>query len=141
MSYEYAGSLFDSNHEDQMQCVNDWMTSHGRESTYHALCAYWDEGDYLAGVMHDDHASGGWEIVGLAQGCDASDIADLLEKWEEWARRHAMWEIRDDLVMSQGEFAELLRLSGQERISEYERGVRVPSKQVVMLAHYARRDA
>jgi transcriptional regulator with XRE-family HTH domain len=41
--------------------------------------------------------------------------------------------LREKYNLSQKELARLFGLSGQARISEYERGIRKPSKQIILL--------
>lgn len=134
MSYEYAGSLFDTKHDAQMDCVHDWMTSLGSTPTVEALTTYWDDTEHMADELGRDHVSGDWRICYLDEDCDRSDVADLLEDWEEWARGYAIWQARDDLDMTQSEFADALYLSSQQLVSDYENHTRTPNKRIVVLA-------
>lgn len=136
MSYEYAAMSFDTKHGAQIMCVSDWATATGSEDMAATLAQYWDASESMVDELYHDHTSGDWPIVYLADDCDRSDVADLLEDWESWARGHAIWEARNELNVNQTEFADMLRFGegGQSRISEYENRHALPSKQVLMLA-------
>lgn len=134
MSTEYAGSLFDTEHEAQTACVHDWLTAYGDTPTVQALRGYWGDPEALAYELRDDMDRGGWVIPGEVD--PDGGIEDLLEDWEKWARADRLREIRvDELGMGQEDFARMLSIAGgQQAISKYERGVIVPSRQTVMLA-------
>jgi hypothetical protein len=134
MSYIYASTDYRNEHEAQMDQIHEWMTATGSTPTVEALTTYWDDPEHLTDEIERDHRAGDWTIPGLDDDCDRSDIVDLLGDWEEWARGHAIWEIRDDLLMDQEDFAQLLRLGAQTRVSEYENHRVTPSKQTVLLA-------
>lgn len=138
MSYEHAGTSYRNEHEAQIDQIHEWVTATGDTPTTEALAAYWDDPEGITDELERDHRAGDWTIPGLDDGCERSDIVDLLEDWEEWARGHAIREIRDELGITQAEMADMLRLSGKQRIYEYEKGIETPSKQVVMLAEWRR---
>jgi len=134
MSYIYGSTSYRNKHGAQIDQIHEWVTATGSTPTVEALTMYWDDASHLVDELERDHRNGDWTIPGLAQDCDRSDIEDLLGEWEEWARGHAIWEIRDNMDMDQEGFAAMLRLSGQSRVSEYENHRVTPSKQTVMLA-------
>jgi transcriptional regulator with XRE-family HTH domain len=132
MSYIYAGTDYRTEHEAQIDQIHAWITPTG--STVEALTTYWDDAEHITSELERDHREGNWTIPGLGAGCDRSDIEDVLEEWEAWARGHAIREIRDELDLDQADFAKMLRLGAQTRVSEYENHRVTPSKQTVMLA-------
>ncbi|MDZ7703315.1 MAG: helix-turn-helix transcriptional regulator [Trueperaceae bacterium] len=100
---------------------------------------YWSDPDALVDQLHREIRAGR-QFADLSTDCTQDEVADILDTWERHARRTVVSRVRDDLGISQQEFAKQLGLYGQQTISKYERGITTPSRTVVKLAVSLARD-
>ena len=95
-------------------------------------------------LLPDEPPAGDWDalIDGLGREPTDAEAADFADAYIErmdyhrdgWDRILRMKAVRDALGMDQATFAEFCGVSGQQRVSEWECGVRYPSAQSVELA-------